>query len=267
MAIAGFPFWLSAAHTVAKTSGYISGAFNSLGVPIPRWCSELIGKTLNTTVNLPGGELRSLDINSGYVTWETGRFYTINIPSNALYIGANTSTPACSIVPPSNIPASNITINIAAGARIWGHGGKGGGIWYDRREYATAGETGGIGMRMRADLQSRVNNAGSVAGGGGGGQASVYYWTSTGSEGPVEWEDYYSSGGGGAPYGQPGEAYGGYGNGRGGAASLTSGGSAGSSYNNTAGVGGGVGQPGGNAGRNGLKNYPAGSAGTHWQWV
>lgn len=276
--ITGFPFWLSAGHSTFKTSGGFSAALAKAGIPAPRWCSEIIGKDYAEWFTLPSGEHHGIDVNN-YVNWQDGVIHHINVPSDATYVGPNTSTPALTVVPPTNIPVAKVVLHIQSGARIYGRGGNGASISVptsvqgssSTNPGGSAATSGGPALRIKTGIT--LNNSGSVFGGGGGGASA---WSTRQerytSGGDSDYRFYFgaSAGGGGAPYGAGGSASGYYrGNGNG--ASLTGSGSspAVSTGGGNVSQGGSGGAPGysGNGRAQGNSGPGAAANGAHFQWV
>lgn len=244
MAVPNLPFWLSAAHAEFGSNRWASHVLSLAGVPAPRHCSDLAGKSAAIVVNLPGGALNDVNVLS-YVSGTSGKNLIINVPADAAYRSTTTSGPALRCVIPD---AKSVTLNIASGATVWGKGGNGGGT--SKNGSGGAGGNGGPGLYISGNVS--LANSGSVlgggGGGGGGGSGSVYGTAVAGG-----------GGGGGCSTGA-----GGAGNPNGGNASTTSPGVGQAPQGvkwGKGGDGGAAGQPGqaGSAGSNAI--YSPGGAG------
>lgn len=199
MAIPVTPFWASAAKKEAEkgysdieSAAYIRWAF---GLPSKGKLSELAGKQFTVTQSMDGGEHRQGPTMTGFLA---GVKYVLNIPANAKYYSPSTDYAACTIDNPNG---ADITVNIAAGARIWGCGGQGGKFGDDILTQVYSGEQGGIGLWLHGN-NITLHNSGDVKGGGGGGGPSVAARPS-GNHPQVR---IGSTGGGGQPFGLAGTA-------------------------------------------------------------
>ena len=162
MAVPNLPFWLSAAHTEFNNNRWASNILSLAGVPAPRNCSALAGRSSTITVNLPGGAQNNVDVLS-HVSGTAGKTIVVNVPANAVYRSTTTGGPALRCV---IADAKSVTLNIASGATVWGKGGNGGnGTLY----VGNPGGVGGPGLYVSSNVT--LHNSGSVLGGGGGGGA------------------------------------------------------------------------------------------------
>lgn len=243
MAVPNLPFWLSVAHAEFGSNRWASHVLSLAGVPAPRNCSALAGKSAVIVVNLPGGALNDVNVLS-YVSGTAGKTIVVNVPANAAYRSTTTGGPALRCVIPD---AKSVTLNIASGATVWGKGGNGGNSVVNAK--GSPGGNGGPGLYISGNVS--LANSGSVlggGGGGGGGGAGGVYGTAIAGGG----------GGGGCSTGA-----GGRGTANGGNASTTSPGAGqapqGVSWGK-GGNGGAAGQPG-QAGGNGSHTTYTGGAG------
>lgn len=243
MAVPNLPFWLSAANTEFGGNGYASTILSKAGIPAPRYCSALAGMSATITVTLPGGALNDVNVLS-YVSGTSGKTIIVNVPANAVYRSTTTSGPALRCV---IADAKRVTLNIAAGATIWGKGGNGGNGVVGGA--GGAGGKGGPGLYVSSNVA--LSNAGSVLGGGGGGGAGGG-GTLFGAKVPG------GGGGGGCSTGA-----GGTGSATGGSASTTAPGAGVEGSAGRGGNGGAAGQPGaaGAKGNNGAAGGAGGAAG------
>lgn len=243
MAVPNLPFWLSAAHTEFNSNRWASNILSLAGVPAPRNCSALAGRSSTITVNLPGGAQNNVDVLS-HVSGTAGKTIVVNVPANAVYRSTTTGGPALRCV---IADAKSVTLNIASGATVWGKGGNGGNGAVNAN--GNPGGDGGPGLYVSSNVT--LHNSGSVLGGGGGGGA--------GGGGTVYGASVAGCGGGGGCS----TGAGGSGAVAGNAASTTGPGSGGSGAGGTGGAGGAAGKPGaaGGAGNNGRQGGAGGAAG------
>lgn len=243
MAVPNLPFWLSAAHAEFGSNRWASHVLSLAGVPAPRHCSALAGRSSTITVNLPGGALNDVNVLS-YVSGTAGKAIVVNVPGNAQYRSTTTGGPALRCVIPD---ARSVTLVVAAGATIWGKGGNGGnGVTGGA---GGPGGNGGPGLYISGNVA--LSNAGSILGGGGGGGAGGG-GTLFGAKVPG------GGGGGGCSTGA-----GGTGSATGGSASTTAPGAGVEGSAGRGGNGGAAGQPGGAGaqGNNGAAGGAGGAAG------
>lgn len=240
MAVPNLPFWLSAANTEFGGNGWASNILSKAGIPAPRNCSALAGMSATITVSLPGGALNDVNVLS-YVSGTSGKTIIVNVPANAVYRSTTTGGPALRCV---IADAKAVTLNIAAGATVWGKGGNGGNGVLNAA--GNPGGAGGPGLYVSSNVTLR--NSGSVLGGGGGGGA--------GGSGTVYGAAVPGCGGGGGCS----TGAGGTGSTAGKAASTTGAGAGGSGGGGAGGNGGAAGKPG-SAGSAGNNNRPGGAGG------
>lgn len=209
MAVPAVPFWISAAKTeFSGNNGWCSDIITHSRRTVPRWMSDLGGASDIIPVTLPSGRHGSINVAS-YVTFENGKKYSIIVPGDAFYIADSTGVGALICTPGGSI--SSCSLNISAGAHIWGRGGNGGngnnspGGFHGNTINAGGGGSGG--PAIVATNNVTINIAGDVRGGGGGGGGGglnvfegIHDTSGSGLGG---------GGGGGQPYGSggPGGSY------------------------------------------------------------
>lgn len=260
MAIPNLPFWLSEANReyMGRYDGWISEPLAAAGIPAPRWCSDLAGRSKEIRVDITWGDhdfntnnLHTWMLNAAGGAWPGDHAVWRIVVHGGMQLVSYSKDQPCMWFG----GAIRGRVIIENHGWIWGRGGNGGYVSGGHESGAVDGTPGGIAIYREGHITLEIINYGIISGGGGGGGAAYTFSSAGGGR------HYGMGGGGGRPFGAGGWTSGMNHPRPGGAASIDGPGGpgvGGDAGNHSGGWGGDIGAWGGNG--NGNKASRAGGA-------